>query len=122
MHVRSSIMLHCKPTCEYSTDDEGKQHFRRVLLKIWDDRDYFDPAAVRRSEKYDDIDQAIDRLDEFNDEPSFDMKSRLTLSMLAKLLRSYKIDGVLRRPGKPTKDDLQATLDRAFDRLVRPSS
>ena len=115
-------MLHCKPTCEYSTDDEGKQHFRRVLLKIWDDRDYFDPAAVRRSEEYGDIDQAIARLDEFSDEPSFDMKSSLTLSMLARLLRSYKIDGVLRRPGKPTKDDLQATLDRAFDRLVRPSA
>ena len=115
-------MLYCRPTYEYFTDDEGNRHFRRVLLKIWDDRDYFDPAAIRRNEEYDDIDQAIARLDEFSDEPSFDLNSRLGFSTLAKWLREYKQDGVLRLPERRPKEEIIATLDRAFDRLVRPSA
>ncbi len=114
-------MLHCRPKCEYFTDDEGKQHFRRVRIKIWDDREYFDPAAIRRQEEYEDIDEALARLDEFSDEPSFDTVSRHRLSMLAGWLREYKRDGVLRvperRPGQPTKDDLQAILERSLDRV-----
>ena len=104
-------MLHCKPIYEYSTDDEGKRHFRRVLLKIWDDREYFDPAAIRRNEEYDDIDQAIARLDEFSDEPSFDLKSRLGSSTLAKWLRQYKQDGVLRLPERRPEEDLLARFN-----------
>ena len=105
-------MLHCIPKCEYFTDDQGKQHFRQVRIKIWNDREYFDPTAVRRNEEYDDIDEAIARLDEFSDEPSFDMKSRLTSSLLANLLTQYKQSGVLRSPDGSPKVDGKAVVDR----------
>ena len=112
---RSYKVLHCTPTCEYSTDDQGKQHLRRVRIKIWDDREYFDPAAVRRHEEYEDIEEAIERLVEFGDEPSFDAKSRISSSMLANLLMRYKRTGILRSAEDPPKVDLKA----AFDRLAR---
>ncbi len=110
-------MLYCKPKLEYSTDDQGKQHFVRVWLRIWDNRDYFDPAAIRRNEEYKDIDQAIARLDEFGDEPSFDTVSRHRLLMLADWLRKYKRDGTLRPPVRDSKDDLSTALDRVFGGL-----
>lgn len=105
-------MLYCRPKLMYSTDDQGEHHFVRVWIKIWDNRDYFDPAAVRRNEEYEDVDQAIARLDEFGDEPSFDSASRHRSLMLADWLREYKREGVLRPPVRnPEEDELLARFN-----------
>ena len=93
-------MLYCRPRWEAFTDDDGWRHFRILRLKIWDDKDYFDPSAIRRNEEYEDIEEAIARLDEFSDEPSFDTESRAVMSMLADWLRRNERDGVL-PPNKP---------------------
>ena len=108
-------MLYCKPKYEYFTDDQGKQRFLRMLLKIWDHRDYFDPGAIRRQEEYEDIDEALARLDEFSDEPSFDPISRNRMSLLANRLRQYKRGGVLRSPKRTPNVDLSAIISKAME-------
>ncbi len=111
-------MLYCRPKWEYRTDDDGWRHFRKLRLKIWDDKDYFDPSAIRRNEEYEDIDEAIARLDEFIDEPSFDSVSRAVMSMFADLLRRHKKDGVLPPANPRLKWELQAALDKVFGKPI----
>ena len=115
-------MLYCEPKWQYFEDEQGKPRFRKLRLKIWDDKDYFDPVAVRRLEEYEDIEEAIARLDEFGAEPSFDRVSRTRASALAKRLRKFEQDGILPRLKGPSQEELQAALNRAFDKLARSSN
>ncbi len=104
-------MLHCRPRCQYTTDYQEKQHFLRVWFNIWDDRDSFDPEAVRRNEEYDDIDQAIARLDEIGNDASFDVISRQSSSMLANRLKQFKRGGSLNSRERQPREDLMASLN-----------
>ena len=109
-----SILLHCRPTCAYFTDYSDKHHFHQLEINFWDDRDFFDPSAVRRSEEYDDIDQAIERLEEIGEEMSFDELSRLSASMLAEHLRQFQETGSMVLEGVPSEADMLAQINDAF--------
>lgn len=102
-------MLHCKPMCDYVVSDDGLRHrFRRLTINFWDDRDFFDSAAVRRFEEYDDLNEAIERLTTVSQEPSLDELSRLRASMLLQRLLEYQETGLIASP--EGSSSLEATL------------